>query len=448
MAPKLPLLAPLALVLLPMVLAACGGGGGSGAGIAPTSSATDSLAARTTLTLAEYQARRQPVATASAEDVRHARELAIQLTVPQQIQGSGFVLGASQEIAWLQLLNAAASGDTATELSTNTPAGALDGAGAVLTLPLQRELMIHPSGRLSPNFWQATEEQANQATVTSWQASEVNLGTSNAMPYLLFSTAYQARLAIRDRLSASLSWSSAVTTKALFTDEAGLSHFVDALRISAPLATMTTADFQAEAATVDGWTVLKLTPVSGRLVDFGSARLAAAIKTSTDTIWNSAATSGVGDLVLPPLHIGDSSTYTNAALSGVTLAFNPTKANLSALDGVGGLFATAVATSLELSVDVHGLKLNGDAWMGFAFNPTNEHAYDGLGSILTNSASYPSVGCFNLSTYDSFTPCVPPPCPANAPRLQSFFLALLDAHGVLQALTWWVPVVPKAADCG
>jgi len=438
------------LALLVPVLVACGGGGGGESPAAltlatPAVSTTSSAA----LTLEGYRAVRQPATAPSAQDAEQARALAIRLTVPAQIQGDGIVLSVSRDIARLQLLNAAASGDTAKELAAISPPGALSAAAAVLTLPLHRALFVQPGTKLTPNFWTATEQQSARASVDGWLARETQLGGAAEVPLSLFSGSHERRLAIEDRLAVGLSWPAAAATQALFTDEAGQRYLVSAFRISGLLATLSTATYRADALSVGGWAVLKLTPAAGTLAQFGSAQLAAALKGSSEALLQpSAAQLVVGDLVLPPLTMGSSSALNGVGLAGASLVFNAEQANLVAMDAVGGQFASALSTSMQLDLDQAGLRLDGKAWVGFAFNPQNVYANTGYGAVTTGgpfpSAGGPFVVTVNTACFEGT--CGLRACPADGPVLRSFFLALLDPRGVLQALTW-VQTVGKVADC-
>lgn len=441
-------LLPLAVLVPCLLLAGCGGGGSVGQAPLPTAAPSVSATSPAALTLAEYQASRRPATSPSAQDVEQARALAIRLTVPDEIKGDASVFSVSRDIARLQLLSAAASGDTAKELAVVSPVGALGAAGAVLTLPLHRELFVQPGTKLTASFWAATEQQSARASVDGWLAHETQLSGAVEVPSSLFSGSHERRLAIEDRLNATLGWPAAAATQALFTDEAGQRYLANALRISGPIATMATANYRADALSVGGWTVLKLTPAAGTLAQFGSAQLAAALKASSDALLQAGNEQAVlGEFVLPPLKMGSSSAYGDVNLPGASLVFIVEQANLVALDAVGGQFARALATSVQLDVDQTGLRLDGKAWVGFAFNPKNVYANTGSGSVLTSGlpGGGPSIyldpiaACFGAL-------CGPPPCPTDVPALRSFFLALLDSRGVLQALTW-VQTVGKVADC-
>lgn len=432
-----------ALAFGPFLLAACGGGS-DGTAPLPSASPTTSISTPAVLTLAEYQALRLPAIAPSVKDVELARPLAIRLTVPNEITGSGTVFSAALNVARLQVLNAAASGDTAKELAAISPEGSLGATGAVLTLPLRRRLMIQPGVALAANFWAATEQQAARKSVDSWLASDINLEGAAGIPSELFSTSYERRLAIEDRLAVDVKWPAATTTSALFTDESGQRYVVDALRITGLRTTLTTDTYRAEALAVDGWTVLKLTPSAGSLTDFGPDRLAAAIKASTDALLGSVTKSTASDLLLPPQSIGSSSAYSGIGLSGAPSVFSADNANLVAMDNIGGQFAKALSTAMQLDVDRAGLRLDGKAWLGFAFNPKNVHANTGSAGGVVITQVLPSPGIPVVCTVDGCGPQTP--CPSDAPSLRSFFLAVLDARGVLQALTW-VQTVAKAGDC-
>ena len=442
-----------AFAFFSFLLAACGGGGSEGTtplppastvgtAVVPSAGSTMLTATPAVLTLAEYKANRRPVSIApSAKDVDLARALAIRLTVPTETKGSGTLFSATLDVARLRVIHAAASGDTVKELAALSPDGSLGAPGAVLTSTLQRQLLIRPGTKLTLDFWTATEQPANRSTVDSWSARELELEGNHDIPYALFSSidqAYERRLAVQDRVAVDLPWPAATTARVLFTDESSARYLVDALRINAPIATLTTDAYRAEALAVDGWTVLKVTPGAGTLTDFGPDRLAAALKASTDALHGTLAKPMMGDLLLLPQSVAFGSDRSNVNIPETSLVFSAEKANL-AMDAAGGQFATVMQPSMNFNIDQSGLKLGGAAWLGFAFNPKNIYANTHYGSysngLLPWSDSPFCIGCAQ-----------PPLCPSDSPSLRSFFLALLDVRGVLQALTW-VQTVSKAADC-
>ncbi|RZJ10348.1 MAG: hypothetical protein EOP39_08920, partial [Rubrivivax sp.] len=107
--------------------------------------------------------------------------LAAEAMYPPTVDGVGAssaVHTMATDVARLQLLVAAASGDTARELQPLIAAEALGPVGAVLTRPLRREALVRSGASFTAKFWAATETLAGVASVDAWQAREADLTTS------------------------------------------------------------------------------------------------------------------------------------------------------------------------------------------------------------------------------------------------------------------------------
>lgn len=424
------------------MLGACGGGGAGGGG-EPTSQPQTADPGARAQALAAYQATRSAPAPAGSADLANAAAASQRLAVTELLSTATDAAVPALSLAPWQLLAAATSGDSASELRGHSPAEALDASGAAITSALQREIWLQSGYKLLPEFWVATEKLAGAATVAAWSATEVDLAKSGlAAPTAAFDPNFALRLVLRDRLQLQMDWPAATWEDGLFTDDDGLRRKTRMLRLKAGVRSYAQDDHRAEALTVGRLTLLALRPTREGLAAFGPRRLASALKESADAlIFNTAAALPVaGEMLLPEIAVTEARPLVDLATrlraAGLSAALDPLKANLKAMDGTGGNFAQAVTAEREFRIAADGLKFNAAALLGFAFNPNNPNGNGSYGVGITTTSGTPT-SCF---TTGSSSPC----CPSNGPALRSFYLAIFDEQKLLQGLV----AVRRAGDFG
>lgn len=437
----------LALLLASLTsLTACGGGDGPAAPAdsdPQRSTVSAYTSARTAAAPSQAAAEAQPPASLDAAcDPTH--ELAVAALRLQDGQAHALI-APPLLAAHLNMLVAAAAGDTLAQLHTQFPEQACLNDGLRQTPLLSRQLWAERGARFQRRFLQQTDWAGAASTLAGpspWRAGETGFAdlsyASDPAFQQALSPAYaptlmanfvdtrNTRLVIGDALDLGLSWARDQAFDGHFRSDAGLSYRVPLLRITDSVVQHQTADYTANALTdAAGLTLITITPRAGTLQAFAASQLAPALQASIAALTDATpARVQSGELVLPRGELSMSMALDQLVRTrGAGLAYSEIDANLRGLDGLGGTYVQVRPVVSTLQIDTSRLTLHSAYAAAFTFSAKNVHGLRDLSGQGLEGSSAVTV---------TFLGSVPQCGPTV--DLRSFFIAIVDAHQAVMAL--------------
>lgn len=439
-----------ALVALLLALAACGDGSSPPPTVtvdSPTTS-TESLPPTVTatptepladprVTLAAYSQDRAasvPEVVAPEVALRAALALALPQLQPTSSTMDGPVLYASTGIvlpalqaARIDVLRAAAAGDTLAEVTAALPAEASGDVTRALLDGVSRHLWAPASALFNRSFlasidtggsavepWRATE-------VVDWPAGVTGLAGFGSVTDLKLSA--DTRLVIGQRFEANAPANGhAVEFEGVGVRSPNRWYTAPMVALEGPGGTLRSDDYVATATWVGDHLWVSLRPPGDQPLYYGlpPATLNAALL----AVWS--AYPAPEGMTSQSAQVWPRVTMTlenrSRLPAGIVLPYDKVHANLSGLDG-GGTFLTETIREGSLAIDTAGLRAAGAQAMAFTFSPDNLY---GLGSVSTNV------------TADWWMP----DCPRAVADWRGAYLALIDRAGRLLL----VASLPDAGD--
>lgn len=434
-----------ALIASGTLLVACGGD--DRADEASNATSASALPRPETATLPQYQAWQASTTQVAGGVVPDAAALAALVAAQQQRAvaqlladlasvANGAVVPPLTDAA-LRSLGAAASGDSLAQIS----AAGFDLAptpymAALLTSRVASQWWADRGRSFRTDFLAATDAAAAFPRLAAWSAAETGFADASAyadaglgqaldaagMSLWSFEAGTNIRLLALNTVSAGAAWGPVNPVDGIFQRVR-----LPLLRISSGVRRHAGADFTADLLAVGDLRLLQLRPgVGANGGTVSAAWLTAALAQSSQALLGAgSAALPAGELLLPqatlPLPLKVDSALRNA---GVQQLFDKVNANLKGLDGVGGTYAQSVSPNATLVLGPDGLALRAAHAMAFTFSPLNINGPGGnFGLIYTNVDLAPAYSCFVGQTLTWPTP-----------DLRPFYLALLDARGVVVAL--------------
>jgi hypothetical protein len=440
------------MLAVAMGLSGCGGGDSQPDSSNRTSQVPDVEQSSTVSAYTAAQASNAPAISTSSLDEQLipsalgdiTRQLAVE-DMTSQLDAGNVSVAPALTLAHLNLLVAAARGDSLAHLTAAFPQDATT-AGAVSTWlgqsgSVSRQLWAQRGqtfllsfldrasfgGMTSSANWQGGETGFADASVGNDEAVNRAFSTANS-ELMAYSVDHLTHLVVVDAIKPHLSWPVAEVFTGRFLDDNAFSQVLSMVRVTQGVVQYAESGFVADALTLDGVTVMTITPSAGSLKDFLTGQhLDLAIKNSVTALLDSPSSANLpqGRLVLPaasnlriPLNVDALLRKRQVA----DWAYGEVIANFKGLDGVGGTYVKLQSPASHLKINAQGLTMEAASAVQFIFSERNINGSSGdsgssSGVILTVGPRVHGITC------------------AEPPDLRTKFLAILDSRRILISLT-------------
>jgi hypothetical protein len=461
-----------AVVAVAALIAGCGGGGGSDIA-APTVTQVQSANSQTGLeqsapvpqlqlgdgqtslqqsgpasliTVPEYLTQRVNKASTFASALQDAKLEAAQSAESRRFAVADLASGLSDDsnmavvppltYSIVRTLGAAASGDSLLQLSRSFELAPSPFVAAQQTKWVTSQLWANRGQRFEASFLAATDVANPSPTLSSWTAAETGFSdrtvigdsafaqsmssASAGLAANIFTPIADVRMVLAHSLKLNASWADVKPFDGLYAPNETSLVRMPMFRLTTGVKRYSGNDFRADMLTSGDYRVLKLSPSSGTLKDFASARLKSALDDSVIALLIHGVSAPAGEMVLPKIDLSLPTYPDNLIVkAGVTQVYDEVNANLKAFDGLGGTFVQQQSPNSDLNITANGLGLSAAHAMAFTFSKRNVNGPGGssfAGLFYSDEANWASR------------------CANPAPDLRSFFLAILDVRGWVVSL--------------
>lgn len=360
------------LVVAAWALVACGGGGGGSSEAGDDVSTTFGAYPQNPTDGATGTAQRPLSAVDAAEVASRSRLWAADTLVTRDVFFPANAVSLPPVyFARLQAVASAASGATMAELRADAPIPSTAAATAALMRGIARTVSAGADSRVTTAFMRSLTAADDPGTWASLRLTALSEAAAAAQRDL--------RLTVSDEFQVGLPWQQATVFDGVFEAQSGWRVNTPMLRLVGPLRTIVDSEMQATALAANGHWLVRIVPV--RPISAWTADdLAAALAKVTSALPGAFTTAAEGELVLPLLS-GIRAVGT-ADGRGLQSAQDPVRADLRALDGVGGTYVSLPTASASLVIAAQGLSIAGYSSTYFVYSTTNLFSSGGVTGLV------------------------------------------------------------------